>query len=159
MKRSGMFEKADIRNKLSAFAKVEWRVKIMIVRKVLNIEDTMTKHVAVVRALNRCGIDNVDHAATAMEGLAMIEASIEEGKPYHAIVSDMYFPLSPGGGDVQAGYYVIEELENRGIDVPIIVCSSARLVIPDIVGCIYYNEFRGDLDADMREMIDIIRNM
>ena len=58
----------------------------MIVRKVLNIEDTMSKHVAVLRALNRCGIDNVDHATTAMEGLAMIEAAIEEGKPYHAIV-------------------------------------------------------------------------
>lgn len=131
----------------------------MIVKRVLNIEDLVTKHVAVVRALNHCGIQQVDHATTAMEGLAMIDAAIEEGKPYHAIVSDMYFPIFPGEGEVQAGYYVIEELQNKGIDVPVIVCSSARLVIPDIVGCIHYSPYRNDLNADMREMIDIIRNM
>ena len=131
----------------------------MIVRRVLNIEDFMTKHVAVVRALNQCGIEQIDHAATAMEGLAMIDAAIEEGKPYHAIVSDMYFPMFPGEGEVQAGMFVIEELKNKGIDIPIIVCSSARLVIPEIVGCIHYSPYRNDLNADMREMIDIIRNM
>lgn len=131
----------------------------MIVRRVLNIEDLMTKHVDVLRALNRCGVPNVDHATTAMEGLAMIENAIEEGKPYHAIVSDMYFPIFPGEGESQAGMYVIEELRNRGIDVPIIVCSSARMVIPEIVGCIHYSPYRNDLDADMREMIEIIRGM
>lgn len=131
----------------------------MVVRRVLNIEDYMSKHVDVLRALNRCGVPNVDHAMTAVEGLDMIEAALEEGKPYHAIVSDMYFPISPGGMETQAGMYVIDELRNRGIDVPIIVCSSARMVIPDIVGCIYYNPIRNDLDADMREMIEIVRNM
>ena len=131
----------------------------MVVRKVLNIEDYMMKHVDVVRALNRCDVPNVDHAMTAVEGLDMIEAAIEEGKPYHAIVSDMYFPISPGGYETQAGMYVIEELRARGIDVPVIVCSSARMVIPDIVGCIHYNPIRNDLDADMREMIEIVRNM
>lgn len=131
----------------------------MIVRRVLNIEDLMSKHVDVVCALNRCGIDMVDHAVTAVEALDMIEAAIAAGKPYHAIVSDMYFPISPGGMEVQAGMYVIEELEARGIDVPIIVCSSARMVIPEIVGCIHYNPYRNDLDADMREMIEIVRGM
>jgi len=131
----------------------------MIVRKVLNIEDTMSKHVDIVRALNRCGVPNVVHAATAVEALDMIEKAIEGGMPYHAIVSDMYFPISPGGMETQAGMYVIEELEARGIDIPIIVCSSARMVIPEIVGCIHYNPYRNDLDADMREMIEIVRNM
>ena len=131
----------------------------MIVRKVLNIEDYMVKHVDVLRALNRCGITNVDHATTATEALDMIEAAIENGKPYHAIVSDMYFPISPGGLEAKAGMYVIEELQSRGIDIPIIVCSSARMVIPEIVGCIHYNPIRNDLDTDMREMIEIVRNM
>lgn len=131
----------------------------MIVRKVLNIEDTMSKHVDIVRALNRCGVPNVVHAATAEEALDMIEKAIEGGMPYHAIVSDMYFPISPGGMETQAGMYVIEELEARGIDVPVIVCSSARMVIPDIVGCIHYSPYRNDLDADMREMIEIVRSM
>ncbi len=34
----------------------------MIVRKVLNIEDSPSKHVAVRRALERCGVPYVDHA-------------------------------------------------------------------------------------------------
>ena len=130
----------------------------MQVRKVLNIEDLPTKHVAVRRALERCGIPNIDHAETAVDGLDMIEAAIVEGKPYDVIVSDMYFPMTKGGMEVQAGMYVIEELQARGIQTPIIVCSSARLVIPEIVGCIHYSS-RNDLDADMREMIDIVKNM
>ena len=130
----------------------------MIVRKVLNIEDLPTKHVAVRRALERCGVPTIEHADNAVDGLDMIEAAIAEGKPYHAIVTDMYFPISKGGMEAQAGMYVIEELQARGIDVPIIVCSSARMVIPEIVGCIHYSS-RNDLDADMREMIEVIRNM
>ena len=130
----------------------------MIVRKVLNIEDLPTKHVAVRRALERCGVISIDHAETAVDGLDMIEAAIAEGKPYDVIVSDMYFPMSKGGMEVQAGMYVIEELHARGIQVPVIVCSSARMVIPEIVGCIHYSS-KNDLDADMREMIDIVRNM
>lgn len=131
----------------------------MIVRRVLNIEDLPSKHVAVRRALERCGVPMIDHAETAVDALDMIEVAIAEGKPYHAIVSDMYFPISKGGMEAQAGMYVIEELQARGIDVPIIVCSSARMVIPEIVGCIHYNPYRNDLDADMREMIEIVRGM
>ena len=130
----------------------------MIVRKVLNIEDLPSKHVAVRRALERCGVPYIDHADNAVDGLDMIEAAIAGGKPYHAIVTDMYFPMSKGGMEVQAGMYVIEELQARGIDVPVIVCSSARMVIPEIVGCIHYSS-RNDLDADMREMIDVVKNM
>lgn len=131
----------------------------MIVRKVLNIEDLPSKHVAVRRALENCGVPHIDHAENAVDGLDMIEAAIVEGKPYDLIVSDMYFPMSKGGMEVQAGMYVIEELQARGIKVPVIVCSSARMVIPEIVGCIHYSPYRNDLNADMREMIEQLRTM
>ena len=130
----------------------------MQVRRVLNFEDLPTKHVAVRRALERCGVPYIDHADNAVEGLDMIEAAIAAGKPYDVIVSDMYFPISKGGMEAQSGMYVIEELEARGIKTPVIVCSSARMVIPEIVGCIHYSS-RNDLDADMREMIEIVRAM
>lgn len=129
----------------------------MIVRKVLNFEDVPSKHVAVRRALERCGVPYIDHAENAVDGLDMIEAAIAEGKPYDLVVSDMYFPIAKGGMEVQSGMYVIEELQARGIDIPVIVCSSARMVIPEIVGCIHYSS-RNDLDADMRELIEKIRN-
>ena len=130
----------------------------MIVRKVLNIEDLPSKHVAVRRALERCGVPYIDHAETAVDGLDMIEAAIAEGRPYDLVVTDMYFPMTKGGMEVQAGMYVIEELDARGINVPIVVCSSARMVIPEIVGCIHYNP-KNDLDADMREFVEMVNNM
>ena len=130
----------------------------MMIRRVLNFEDLASKHAAVVRALYQCGISNVDHAITATEGLEMMEKAIAEGKPYDLVVTDMYFPVFPGDGDSPAGLYVIEELKNRQINVPIIVCSSARMVIPEVVGCIHYN-YRRDLDEDMRELIEEIRGM
>ena len=131
----------------------------MQVRRVLNIEDVVTKHVDVKRALERCGVSYIDHADNAVDGLDMIEAAIAEGKPYDLLVSDMYFPVSKGGSEVQAGMYVIEELQARGINLPVIVCSSARMVIPEIVGCIYYSPYWGDLDADMRELVEQVRAM
>lgn len=44
--------------------------KTMKITRVLNIEDTMSKHVAVRRSLGKCGINDniIDHATTAMEG-------------------------------------------------------------------------------------------
>lgn len=130
----------------------------MVIRKVLNFEDLPTKHVAVRRALERCGVPYIDHVENAVDGLDMVEAAIAEGKPYDLIVSDMYFPMTKGGMEVQAGMYVIDELKARGIDVPVIVCSSARMVIPEIVGCIHYSS-RNDLDADMRELIEQVRGI
>ncbi len=133
----------------------------MNITRVLNIEDTMSKHVAIRRSLGKCGINDniIDHATTAMEGLERIDAAIEDNNPYSVIVLDMYFPISQGERMTQAGMYVLEELKKRNLNIPVIICSSVRLYIPDVVGCIYYNEWKGDLDGDMREMIEIVKGV
>ena len=130
----------------------------MQVKKVLNIEDTVEKHVAVRRALQKCGVPFVDHADNASDGLDMVEAAIAEGKPYDLIVSDWFFPRSKGGPERESGNYVISELLAREINVPVIVCSSDRLLIQEAVGCIHYSP-RNDLDADMMELVEKVRNM
>ena len=130
----------------------------MQVKKVLNIEDSPSKHVAVRRALQKCGVPFIDHADNASDGLDMVEAAIAEGKPYDLIVSDWFFPRSKGGPERESGDYVISELQAREIDVPVIVCSSANLRVPEAVGCIHYN-LRNDLDADMMELVEKVRNM
>lgn len=133
----------------------------MKITRVLNIEDTMSKHVAIRRSLGKCGVsDNIiEHATTAIEGLSKLDIAIEENNPYSLIVLDMYFPILPGERMTQAGMYVLEELKKRNLTLPVIICSSVRLYIPEVVGCIYYNEWKGDLDGDMREMIDIVKNI
>ena len=133
----------------------------MKISRVLNIEDTISKHVDICRSLGKCGVAGniIDHATTALDGLAMIEKAIKEEKPYDLLVLDMYFPIAPRERMTQAGLYVLEDLKNKNINIPVIICSSVRLSIPDVVGCIHYNEWYSDLDGDMKEMIEIIRTM
>lgn len=127
-----------------------------MVKKVLNIEDTVFKHIAIKRALNKAGVPFVDEAATGDKGLAMIEKSIAEGNPYDLVITDMHFPIY-GEDDVQAGMKVIHELKRRGIEIPVVVCSSLRYNIPEVVECIFFNQKSRDIDADIREMLKKIR--
>ena len=127
-----------------------------MVKKVLNIEDTAFKHIAIKRALNKAGVLFVDEAATGDKGLAMIETSIAEGNPYDLVITDMHFPIY-GEDDVQAGMKVIHELKRRGIEIPVVVCSSLRYNIPEVVECIFFNQKSRDIDADIREMLKKIK--
>ena len=128
----------------------------MKIERILNIEDTMSKHIAIFRALKKCGITSVDRAENAEDGLASIEQAIRDDKPYDLLITDMHFSVN-GKDDTRAGMYVIEELRNREINIPIVVCSSLRLQIDGTEGCIYYNERSGDLDTDVREMIEKVK--
>lgn len=91
----------------------------------------------------------------AEEGLYEIMKAIENKKPYDVLVLDMHFPAQ-GILDEQAGIYVIEQLRARNIMIPIIICSSIRWDISDVVGCIFYNPSR-DLNADLNESLTIMR--
>ena len=128
----------------------------MAVRRVLNIEDTTLKHVAIARALNKAGVPFVDWAKNGDVGIKMIENSIKDGKVYDLIITDMHFPIY-GEDDFQAGTKVIAELRKRNIDIPIVVCSSHRYNIPEAADCIFYNERSRDIDDDIREMLSKLR--
>lgn len=45
----------------------------MKITRVLNIEDTISKHVSICRSLGKCGIagDIIDHATTALDGMVI----------------------------------------------------------------------------------------
>lgn len=127
-----------------------------MIKRVLNIEDTAMKHVAIVRALNKVRIGLIDHATTGEQGIEFVEKSIAEGKSYDLIITDMHFPIY-GEIDPEAGMKVIEELKKREIDIPIAVCSSVRYGnIPGVVQCIYYNEKIGNVDDEIRTLIEEI---
>lgn len=126
-----------------------------MVKRVLNIEDTVYKHIAIKRALNKAGVPFVDVAKTGDIGFEMIDVSIAEGKPYDLIITDMHFPIY-GQDDIQAGMKVIEELKRRGVEIPVVVCSSVRYNIPEAAECIFYNERSRDIDEDIREMLELL---
>ncbi len=124
-------------------------------KKILNIEDSMGKHWDINRALNWNGCPNADNATSAELGLAMIEQAIAEGEPYELLVTDMHFPTVEGEDEFKAGLYVIGELKRRGIEIPIILCSSVRYNIPEIVGCVFYSKNR-DLNFDFKELLELV---
>lgn len=48
----------------------------------------------------------------------------------------MHFPIN-GVLNENAGMFVLERLKRKGISIPIIVRSSVRYNIPEIIGCIF----------------------
>ena len=111
----------------------------MAINKVLNIEDTTLKHVAIARALEKAGVKQVEWAENGDVGIDMIVKSIEADLPYDLIITDMHFPIY-GADDVSAGMKVISELKKRNIDIPVVVCSSLRYSVAEAKECILYNE-------------------
>lgn len=126
------------------------------VSKIINIEDSIGKHWDINRALGWNGYPDAELATTAEEGIHMIEKAIDDGEPFELLITDMHFSVN-GVDDTKAGLYVIEELKRRGIEIPIIVCSSVRYNIQEIVGCIFYNRSR-DLNWDFREVLGKLYN-
>lgn len=129
------------------------------IKKIINIEDTVIKHCEINRALQYNGYPEAACAQNAEEGLDMIQAAIDAGEPYELLITDMEFPVN-GRIDSNAGMAVMEELVRKGINIPVIVCSSLRYNFagdkkhPNVVGCVFYNKNR-DLNWDFREVLSI----
>lgn len=125
------------------------------IHRILNIEDTMGKHWDINRALSWNRYPEAELATDAQTGIAMIEQAIAEGNPYELLITDMHYSVN-GVDNEEAGLYVINELKLRGIRIPIIVCSSVRYHIPEILGCVFYNKSR-DLNWDFKELLSELK--
>lgn len=122
------------------------------VKRILNIEDSIGKHWDINRALEWNGLPRAVNATDAENGIKMIEQAILEGNPYELLIIDMHFPIKGVLND-NAGLLVIEELKRKKISIPIIVCSSVRYNIPEIIGCIFYSKNQ-DLNWDLKELLN-----
>lgn len=125
----------------------------MKITKVINIEDNIYKAVAIDRALRNCGITDIDLASTGDTGIKKIETAIQDGQPYDLLITDMHYNIH-GRDNENAGEIVIEELQQRGIIIPIVVCSSHPYNIPGTIECIFYNERSRVLEGDVRRALE-----
>lgn len=108
--------------------------------RVLNVEDDPFKHQDIKRALGRMGITDITLEESVNGAVISVLESIENNNPFDLIISDMQFPLFTNGRpDDDAGMTFIAELKEQNIDIPIIVCSSFRLNIPEVLGCVHYS--------------------
>lgn len=69
------------------------------------------------------------------------------------IVTDMHYPLEPGmEADHNAGYILLEQLKERGMKIPVIICSTQNFHSPDALGTVWYSKLR-DIESDFKEML------
>lgn len=118
--------------------------------KVLLVEDNVFKAIEIRKALEGNGIRNIMTVGSQEE----LWEQMDEGEDtIDLIVTDMQYPLEAGDAvDKEAGWKLIERMKEEKIDIPVIVCSSLRYRIPDILGSVWYSE-RNDLKDDFRNVL------
>lgn len=124
----------------------------MNIIKVINIEDCAIKHSSVTKELHQLGVKEVFWAKDAKSGIDEIERAIADGKAYDLLVLDMHFEFY-GEIDKAAGEKTMKLLREKGIEIPIIFCSSQNWNIPGAIASVFYNE-RRYWEADLKRAMD-----
>ena len=118
--------------------------------KAVIVDDDVFKGIDIRKALKFNGIRNI---MTVRDQQKLWEQISHGEEKIDLIVTDMQYPLESGGIiDKEAGFKLIERMEKEKIDVPIIVCSSVNLIIPNILGSIWYSKLN-DLDSNFKKVL------
>jgi hypothetical protein len=122
--------------------------------RVINLEDNVMKHHAITRVLEDMRIRDITWVKNVDDGMEEIEKAISNGIPYSIAITDMQFYLHKDDSNitVDAGEQFIKMVSEKGIELPIIVCSSDNLVIEGTIGTVWYQE-RRDWEADLRGIV------
>jgi len=120
--------------------------------KILHLEDDVFKRKRIERVLCSAGVNNSIWVKNLEDGIICIEEAQSKSEPYELIISDMYYPLKNGGREAEAGTELLSILKNKGIDTPVIICSSARLRIREAYGCLWYSE-NSDWDRQLEALL------
>lgn len=109
---------------------------------------------SVVQFLNSLGIRSVDWEDNAEKGIKKIEQAHFSGEDYDLLILDMHYDFY-GVDDRNAGEKTMKILREKGIETPIVFCSSQNWKIPGAVGNIFFHE-RRDWKSEARELLKII---
>lgn len=121
--------------------------------RVLNLEDSASKHFDIVNVLESVGVTEIDWVTSLDSGLKKLIDNKE--KKYDLIISDMYYPINDGGFPVKSGYLLMEKLIDEGIKTPVVICSSAHCVVPEAHWVLHYSlisDWEYELRTIIREM-------
>ena len=120
--------------------------------RVLNIEDDAAKHNNICKVLKRYGLTRIDWAKNLEDGMELVQNSMDCLDPYALFITDMFYPIVKGGKEESAGEMFIGRIKEMNINTPIIVCSSVKYRIADILGTVYYSE-KENWEDELRELI------
>ncbi|WP_083655219.1 response regulator [Roseburia sp. 499] len=122
--------------------------------QVLVIDDDVFKANDIRKALAFSGITNILTVNNQEDAWKEIYKSENMEAKIDLIVTDMCYPLSRGNSiDEEAGFKLIERLNKEKIEIPVIVCSSIKYNVPEILGSVWYNKSR-DLEFDFRDVLN-----
>lgn len=123
--------------------------------RILNLEDSVTKHVKISDVVNSTGKHQIDWVKNLEDGIEKIQKTQGTPKQYDLFISDMYYPKMQGGGDADSGMLFVEKMEDMGIKTPIIICSTVRFRMPNILGTVHFSE-NEDWESELRLLINSI---
>lgn len=118
--------------------------------KVLVVDDNVFKTMEIKRALEYSGVEQIILA----DNQAEVWGILDEHAPIDLIVTDMHYPLEQGMiADHCAGFILIEKMKERGITIPVIICSSRNFICPDAFGTVWYSKQR-DIRLEFRNLLE-----
>ena len=120
--------------------------------RILNIEDNVIKQNDICKVLSGAGFRDVDWAGNLNEGVKMIEDHMSSDTPYDLVITDMWYPREAGGEEEESGSLLIQMIKDKGWELPVIVCSSVRYIIPDILGTVYYSP-KENWEDELRNLV------
>lgn len=130
----------------SEFAKENHMTKILIV------EDSDMKYQAIKESLSFLQSHKITRVTTRNEALQFLYK-----EEVDIIILDMQFPTCRGGEILKdCGLQVLKRIRHRGIDTPVIICSSCSCTVPEniknVLGYILYDG-NGDLSNTLKHYI------
>ena len=118
-------------------------------RNVLVVDDNVFKSIDIKRALEYNGISKV----TMVDVQEDVWKLIKEGERFDLIVTDMHYPLHRGEkADHKAGFILIEKMKEKGIDIPVIICSTRNFTSSDVLGTVWYSELK-DINLEFKNVL------
>lgn len=124
----------------------------MKINKILYVEDNAIKYATVVRFIHGLGYGNVSHALDSNEAFELLKK-----ESFDLIMLDMHYKFD-GIDDHVAGEKTMRWIREKGIETPIIFCSSRNWKIPGSLGNIFYNE-RRDWESEARELFQSLKEL
>ena len=122
--------------------------------RVLIIDDDAIKAHDIKDALEFSGVRNIESVFDQESAWEEIERAALTGRRFDLIVTDMHYPINRGEeADWRAGKILLEELRNKGIQIPVIVCSSVNHQIPEAFGCVWYSALNENMQFDFQDLI------
>ncbi|MGN0342222.1 MAG: response regulator [Roseburia sp.] len=117
--------------------------------KVAVVDDNVFKSMEIKRALEFNGILNITLLNNQEDVWNLLDR-----EDVDLIVTDMHYPLEKGAeADIHAGFILLEKLKEKGIQIPVIICSTINYQSEDAIGTVWYNKMK-DLNFEFKEMLD-----